>query len=437
MSSLVTFAELALALSSDYESIFVIDADDDSYVEYLAEGDSKSLSINMSGDDFFSDVPHNAELLVHPEDRAYFVETLRKENVISALKSGGSFYLDYRLIKDGRPVYYSLKTIKSSDRRIIIGVQNIDERKRNELEKDLQRLTYGRIANALAGRYEAIYYVNIIDNSYREFATSDKYARLEVGGRGRDFFKETRENMQEAIYAEDLPIMLQAMDKETLLGQIKSSGKVYFKYRLILDGSPQYMSLIAVGAYNDHDHIIVAIENIDEATRREQAFEAAIGTAIDMANKDALTGVKNKHAYVNAEVSMDMEIKADPTLEFAITVCDINGLKNVNDTLGHTAGDQYIKDACMIICKRFKHSPVFRIGGDEFVVILQGNDYMERETLLSELSDILSENRKNGLVTVAYGMSEYISGTDNRTQDVFERADKLMYENKKAYKNAT
>ena len=57
---------------------------------------------------------------------------------------------------------------------------------------------------------------------------------------------------------------------------------------------------------------------------------------------------------------------------FAITILDVNDLKKVNDNEGHKAGDQFIRDACRIICTTFKRSPVFRVGGDEFAVLSQG-----------------------------------------------------------------
>lgn len=64
------------------------------------------------------------------------------------------------------------------------------------------------------------------------------------------------------------------------------------------------------------------------------------------------------------------------TVEFALLVADVNGLKEANDALGHESGDQLIKNTSRCICKIFEHSPVFRIGGDEFVVILTGEDYV-------------------------------------------------------------
>ena len=65
-------------------------------------------------------------------------------------------------------------------------------------------------------------------------------------------------------------------------------------------------------------------------------------------------------------------MKTNKHTKFALVECDINGLKGINDTYGHEIGDVYIVNSCRGICSVFKHSPVFRIGGDEFVVILQG-----------------------------------------------------------------
>ena len=99
--------------------------------------------------------------------------------------------------------------------------------------------------------------------------------------------------------------------------------------------------------------------------------------------------------------------------------------------MGHSAGDDYIRSACEIICNIYKHSPVFRIGGDEFVVILKGGDYNKRDELVYKFKKKQDENRNKGLVTLASGMSEFKSDMDMNVQDVFKRADSRMYENKK------
>lgn len=85
----------------------------------------------------------------------------------------------------------------------------------------------------------------------------------------------------------------------------------------------------------------------------------------------------------------------------------------------------------------FKHSPVYRIGGDEFAVLLKGQDYENRAALITQLTETVKENSRCGGVTVAQGISLWESGKDSCMQDVFERADAAMYEYKREYKQRT
>lgn len=429
-----TFERLAVALANDYESVYVINTRDDSYVEYTATGADKTLSVRSCGEDFYADTRVNCRRLVYPDDQEHFLNTLLKENLLSAVADGGSFTLNYRLVIDGSPQHYFLKTIRGvgdDDQYIIIGVQNIHEQKQRELAAAAEKTRFSQIAKALARRYEVIYYVSLVTNEYIEYSASEKYTKLEIGARGADFFADTQRNMKRDIYPEDYPMMAKAMDREQLLGALKDTGTTSLNYRLMLDGRPEYVTLFAILPREDSTHIIVAVANVDAAKRREIEFRKALGSAMDLANRDALTGVKSKHAYVQTEMETDAMIGANICPPFAVVVCDVNGLKHVNDTLGHSAGDAYIRSACSIICGIFLHSPVFRIGGDEFVILLRDADYENRDSLMRSLILRQEANRRKGLVTVACGISCYDSTKDMRMQDVFERADDAMYKNKK------
>ncbi|MDO5476167.1 MAG: EAL domain-containing protein [Eubacteriales bacterium] len=153
-----------------------------------------------------------------------------------------------------------------------------------------------------------------------------------------------------------------------------------------------------------------------------------------MANIDPMTGVKSKHAYLVREKEIDEAIEEGSLETLAVVVCDVNGLKKINDTLGHKAGDEYICAACKMVCEIFAHSPVYRIGGDEFVMILTGRDYILRKDLLKLLHDRSVANISAGGVVVSGGVSEYVPGQDRKFHDIFERADELMYEEKQLLK---
>lgn len=114
-------------------------------------------------------------------------------------------------------------------------------------------------------------------------------------------------------------------------------------------------------------------------------------------------------------------------------MCDINGLKIVNDTMGHAAGDRLIKEACSLICEYFTHGAVYRIGGDEFVVILQEKGFDSLKDVITEINHVIEENVKKKKAVVSIGYSE-LTPDDQLVHDVFERADQMMYQRKQQLK---
>ena len=170
-------------------------------------------------------------------------------------------------------------------------------------------------------------------------------------------------------------------------------------------------------------------ELVEAQVQAEKMYEAA--------NIDALTSVRNKRAY-------DLEvIKLNKTKEpYGLIMIDLNELKTINDGFGHEKGDDSIKKLCEVVCRIFKHSPVFRVGGDEFVVVLKNDDFKDRQALIEKLKASLdtadgSENLNTWeKVSAAVGFAVYDPEKDRNAEDVFNRADKAMYEEKDRMKNA-
>ena len=119
-------------------------------------------------------------------------------------------------------------------------------------------------------------------------------------------------------------------------------------------------------------------------------------------------------------------------MQFALVVCDVNDLKKINDSFGHQAGDRFLRQARSIICRNFKNSPVFRVGGDEFAVLMQGQDYAHAEEQVAALEKINRRNASAGDITIACGMARYAH--DRSVAAVFERADARMYAYKRQMK---
>ena len=161
----------------------------------------------------------------------------------------------------------------------------------------------------------------------------------------------------------------------------------------------------------------------------------------DLAYADALTSLHNRGAFDIMVREMQTRIdQPESPLAFAVCMFDCNCLKKINDEYGHDKGDIYLKETARIICDVFEHSPVFRIGGDEFVAILQNRDYENREALLRLFDEKCSEQREAETnpwkkVDVSRGLADYDPQEDRLIDDVIRHADRAMYENKRSMKH--
>lgn len=157
---------------------------------------------------------------------------------------------------------------------------------------------------------------------------------------------------------------------------------------------------------------------------------------------DGLTKAGNRAGYLSIEKELQLMVSMGEPVEFALVVVDVNGLKTTNDVLGHEAGDLLIQNTSRCISGIFTNSPVFRIGGDEFVAVLTGTDYDRRFELFAALREKslpcnCEMKLKNGDVSVAAGMAAFDRKADRLVSDVFARADEAMYACKKQMKEAS
>ena len=158
-----------------------------------------------------------------------------------------------------------------------------------------------------------------------------------------------------------------------------------------------------------------------------------------LAYSDSLTGLRNTTSYKAWADDFEKKIK-EQSLPFGIVMFDLNYLKETNDTYGHNIGNKLLITAAHIIADTFKRSPVFRIGGDEFLVILQNRDLEEYETLYAKFEEECANSTVEAAedttipISIAKGFATFDPDTDTCFSDVFMRADNEMYRNKKNMK---
>ena len=142
-----------------------------------------------------------------------------------------------------------------------------------------------------------------------------------------------------------------------------------------------------------------------------------------LSSMDVLTGLYNRHR-LNSYMNEILESEDEPT---ALVFSDINGLKRVNDNEGHLAGDNLIRRAAHTLISVFTEDEIFRVGGDEFVVILRN---VSEDQVKGYIEKLRNKAKKND-VSFAVGYSMTTKSKD--IEKLLKEADKNMYEDKRKF----
>lgn len=296
--------------------------------------------------------------------------------------------------------------------------------------------TNNLIALSLAGHFECVYLVDLETGRYIVFADNESVSNSEYPEGGDDFFTDAKKNAGLFIHPDDLEYMVNLYSKDQMLLNLSENGVFTTIFRAVVDGKIFRMRHVEIMC-KDGKHIVCCLENIEEEISRSEEKERDLQSAQLMARRDDLTGVRNSNAYREYILSIDSEIASgkEPA-PFGIVMFDVNDLKLINDTRGHSFGDEVIQRASRMICEIYKHSPIFRVGGDEFIAVLSEHDYEQRDDLIRKLrEESLANKRSRSGPVLACGMAVFDPEIDNGADSVYARADQLMYSDKKALKS--
>ena len=433
------YDNIATSLAEDYEAMYYIDIESGRFREFSVSRKYESLNVPMAGQDFYAETRANVEKFVHPDDKEFAKNLHQKETMLKILAGKKSYSYKYRLMIDGQPKHFQFTLMLANDgKHFVLSEKDIEDEitaERLRLENQKQRVTFTQIAEILAVNYDMIYYVDAKDSSYISYECRNIYGRLDMQKSGDDFFADSQVDIPNIVHKGDRDLVLEFVNKDHIVNSLMDKKACGIDYRIMAFGKTHYARM-TVRKTADDTHYVIGVENIDDEVKREKRHLKSLNTEKELARRDELTGVKNKTAYNELEKSVQANIdNGMDYLPFGLVVCDANDLKAINDTQGHVAGDEYIKKSAMLLCNTFVHSPVFRIGGDEFVVFLRGSDYSNREALMKSLRAQVLENQRLGVWPVlASGMAEYVPETDTLMAEIFDRADKEMYKNKRDIK---
>ena len=296
----VSQSSIAQALAADYFCIYYVNTETDRFIEYSSSPEYRSFGLPKTGDDFISFSRKNFEELIYLEDRELFLENFTKENIVKSLDRHSHFTMSFRMLFDQGPTYVHLKVtrmIEKEKRHAVIGINNIDEEMKQQaryLQSEEDRITYSRIAQALAGDYFSIYVVDPVTDRFFQYTATKEFDTLQVEKEGEDFFNLSRKNMRRLIYPEDKDRFMAVFTKKRIMSILKRDGSFTTKYRLMFDEEPVYVSMKAT-LLEDHEgeHLIVGTNNIDAQMKREQEYQQKMAEARTTAKNDFLANMSH------------------------------------------------------------------------------------------------------------------------------------------------
>ena len=180
----------------------------------------------------------------------------------------------------------------------------------------------------------------------------------------------------------------------------------------------------------------ISYESRNEFGTLAHAIREMAAKLDDYVHRDGLTGLRNTAAYRQA-VEKIKEKSQNEKFPYGMVLFDVNFLKTTNDRYGHEAGNELIRQAASLISSVFTQSTVYRVGGDEFIILLEGSDYEKRDELLARFDEksvhaSFRAEEEDIPISVARGLAIHRAGQE--FNELFQEADAAMYRNKAAIK---
>lgn len=181
--------------------------------------------------------------------------------------------------------------------------------------------------------------------------------------------------------------------------------------------------------YLEQPCILVGVTDITSLKQKEEEL-------LQHASFDPLTGVLNRRSGMSF---LTEKMRAPFEQAFIVCYIDINGLKIVNDSYGHSAGDELIKACCKVFnCHIGTDDMLFRMGGDEFVIVFLEKGKIEVEKIWREIQEdfhrMNTASQKPYKLSASHGLAAYQPGMPTAVEELLEAADKAMYEEKMSTK---
>lgn len=365
--------------------------------------------------------------------------------VLQRIPPEGMYSVNYKMVNENGTESYHQMTFtwamsSEGQNNFVLAFRNVDDMMREEQER--QKVLV-RIAQSLR---EQLAIVESISEDYTDILLVDygtnKSTMLKANGKLLNYdavirgdgnpYRETWEKYAErCIPEEDRKNVLEAVTPENVLKELEKKKSYTITIKALKNKKLSTYQVKFLKADSDDslkNLVVVAFRNIDDIIEMQRH----VSQLEEWANRDQLTGFLNRRAY--EKQLEEYSVKA-PGRDFIFVSMDINGLKIINDTLGHSAGDELLKGAAQCMEQCFgKYGQLYRTGGDEFVAMIFAS-LTTLEYIKEDFARTTAEFKGTYIqgISVSCGYLPKKKHKEAGISELAELADKKMYSEKDDY----
>lgn len=422
------------AMSMIYENVYVVNGNtSDVFIYKTSNRVNEEYSETLPSIKYEDGVKVYTQKEVYSADIPLFEALSTVDRVKEILEESPEYTFTYRTMINGELHYRQCCLLNPSESspEFVVAFKNIDDIVQKQLKEqeylnsliDMQA-TQITTLSAISGIYLTSHLIDLQKNIFVEYNTSEQLREVISDIENADL------QMEKAIRAtvspENLDEVLAFTNLRTIARRLKGKKIISKEFKGRFHGWTR-ASFISVETDADDlpFKVLYVTQVIDDEKRRVEKLISSV-------NGDELTGLLNRHAYEEALRGLKKE---EPSNELVYISFDVNGLKTVNDTLGHEAGDELIIGAAECLEDAFaKYGNVYRTGGDEFQGIIYASS-QELEEIKMNFERIMAD-WCGKLVDELRISAGYVQKSENPVISISEMvrlADERMYAAKSIY----
>jgi len=283
-------------------------------------------------------------------------------------------------------------------------------------------------------KQQKLYYKNILDTLSNMVLIHDKKNIIAANTIFFQYFKryQTIEEFKKEhqcickFFVETKGYLSNGNDITQWLDYLLDDTNKQHKAKLNIDGKIYYFLINATLISKEQEHFSIVFSDITEQEIYKKELE-------ERSLLDPLTGIGNRRKY-RQRVEDEMRRECRYKIPFSILSFDIDHFKKVNDMHGHLVGDEVLKEYTQLVRTHLRNlDEVFRIGGEEFLVIVPNTTKEDAAVLAEKLRKKIAEHKKVVPITVSFGVSQYCECEDE--DELLKRVDDALYEAKNSGRN--